>query len=93
MPALLLVLNQFSSKDTRWTFRQSSKFLAVNGRHLRTGRHSRAAAPDGAFSMTGVVSRFSANDLLRMRRQSVPVLGMGAFTSLVLGPRAEDHRL
>src|SRR3569623_2024184 len=30
--ALLLVLNQLFSKDTRWTFNTVSKFLEVNGR-------------------------------------------------------------
>ncbi len=40
--ALLLVLNQIFSKDTRWTFATINKFLEVNGRtFVRIDRNSR----------------------------------------------------
>ena len=72
--ALLLVLNQLFSKDTRWTLSTISKFLEVNGRTFveLVGILAGCGLLIGAFSMTGVVSSL-ANDLLRhRRRQCVP---------------------
>ena len=65
--ALLLVLNQLFSKDTRWTLSTISKFLEVNGRTFveLVGILAGCGLLIGAFSMTGVVSSL-ANDLLRI---------------------------
>src|SRR5215210_1054725 len=85
--ALLLVLNQLFSKDTRWTLATISKFLEVNGRTFveLVGILAGCGLLIGAFSMTGVVSSL-ANDLLRIAGDNAfLLLGMCAFTSLVLG--------
>src|SRR6266542_2575284 len=85
--ALLLVLNQAFSKDTRWTFTTISKFLEVNGRTFveLVGILAGCGLLIGAFSMTGVVSSL-ANDLLRIAGDNpFLLLGMCAFTSLILG--------
>src|SRR5215210_4616574 len=85
--ALLLVLNQLFSKDTRWTLATISKFLEVNGRTFveLIGILAGCGLLIGAFSMTGVVSSL-ANDLLRIAGDNAfLLLGMCAFTSLVLG--------
>ena len=65
--ALLLVLNQLFSKDTRWTLATINKFLEVNGRTFveLVGILAGCGLLIGAFSMTGVVSSL-ANDLLRI---------------------------
>ena len=75
--ALLLVLNQLFSKDTRWTFATINKFLEVNGRTFveLVGILAGCGLLIGAFSMTGVVSSL-ANDLLR-------IAGDNAFLLLV----------
>lgn len=85
--ALLLVLNQLFSKDTRWTFATINKFLEVNGRTFveLVGILAGCGLLIGAFSMTGVVSSL-ANDLLRIAGDDAfLLLIMCAFTSLVLG--------
>ncbi len=85
--ALLLVLNQLFSKETRWTMATISKFLEVNGRTFveLVGILAGCGLLIGAFSMTGVVSSL-ANDLLRIAGNDVfLLLVMCAFTSLVLG--------
>jgi TRAP transporter 4TM/12TM fusion protein len=85
--ALLLVLNQAFSKDTRWTLQTISKFLEVNGRTFveLVGILAGCGLLIGAFSMTGVVSSL-ANDLLRIAGDNpFLLLGMCAFTSLILG--------
>ncbi|WP_244487335.1 TRAP transporter permease [Afipia sp. Root123D2] len=85
--ALLLVLNQLFSKDTRWTFATINKFLEVNGRTFveLIGILAGCGLLIGAFSMTGVVSSL-ANDLLRIAGDDAfLLLVMCAFTSLVLG--------
>ncbi len=85
--ALLLVLNQFFSKDTRWTFATINKFLEVNGRTFveLAGILAGCGILIGAFSMTGVISSL-ANDLLRLAGDNaILLLVMCAFTSLVLG--------
>src|SRR5215208_7064968 len=85
--ALLLVLNQLFSKDTRWTLATISKFLEVNGRTFveLVGILAGCGLLIGAFSMTGVVSSL-ANDLLRIAGDNaLLLLVMCAFTSLVLG--------
>lgn len=85
--ALLLVLNQAFSKDTRWTFGTINKFLEVNGRTFveLIGILAGCGLLIGAFSMTGVVSSL-ANDLLRIAGDNaILLLAMCAFTSLVLG--------
>ena len=85
--ALLLVLNQFFSKDTRWTLATINKFLEVNGRTFveLVGILAGCGLLIGAFSMTGVVSSL-ANDLLRLAGDNAfMLLAMCAFTSLVLG--------
>ena len=85
--ALLLVLNQLFSKDTRWTFGTINKFLEVNGRTFveLVGILAGCGLLIGAFSMTGVVSSL-ANDLLRIAGDNAfLLLGMCAFTSLLLG--------
>ena len=85
--ALLLVLNQLFSKDTRWTLATISKFLEVNGRTFveLVGILAGCGLLIGAFSMTGVVSSL-ANDLLRIAGDNAfLLLVMCAFTSLVLG--------
>ncbi|TMJ79112.1 MAG: TRAP transporter permease [Alphaproteobacteria bacterium] len=75
--ALLLVLNQLFSKETRWTLTTINRFLEV----ILAG----CGLLIGAFSMTGVVSSL-ANDLLRIAGDNAfLLLGMCAFTSLVLG--------
>eukprot|EP01035_Chromulina_nebulosa_P049794 gene49794-67618_t len=65
--ALLLVLNQLFSKESRWTFRTIDKFLEVNGRTFveLIGILAGCGLLIGAFSMTGVVSSL-ANDLPRI---------------------------
>src|ERR1700733_785423 len=85
--ALLLVLNQLFSKETRWTLTTINKFLEVNGRTFveLVGILAGCGLLIGAFSMTGVVSSL-ANDLLRIAGDNpFLLLGMCAFTSLVLG--------
>jgi TRAP transporter 4TM/12TM fusion protein len=85
--ALLLVLNQLFSKDTRWTFATINKFLEVNGRTFveLVGILAGCGLLIGAFSMTGVVSSL-ANDLLRIAGEDAfLLLVMCAFTSLILG--------
>ena len=85
--ALLLVLNQLFSKETRWTLSTINKFLEVNGRTFveLIGILAGCGLLIGAFSMTGVVSSL-ANDLLRIAGDNAfLLLGMCAFTSLVLG--------
>src|SRR6266581_1971823 len=85
--ALLLVLNQLFSKETRWTPQTISKFLEVNGRTFveLVGILAGCGLLIGAFSMTGVVSSL-ANDLLRIAGDNAfLLLGMCAFTSLILG--------
>jgi TRAP transporter 4TM/12TM fusion protein len=85
--ALLLVLNQLFSKETRWTPTTIGKFLEVNGRTFveLVGILAGCGLLIGAFSMTGVVSSL-ANDLLRIAGDNAfLLLGMCAFTSLVLG--------
>ncbi len=85
--ALLLVLNQLFSKETRWTLTTINKFLEVNGRTFveLIGILAGCGLLIGAFSMTGVVSSL-ANDLLRIAGDNpFLLLGMCAFTSLILG--------
>jgi TRAP-type uncharacterized transport system fused permease subunit len=85
--ALLLVLNQVFSKDTRWTTATIGKFLEVNGRTFveLVGILAGCGLLIGAFSMTGVVSSL-AGDLLRIAGDNAfLLLFMCAFTSLVLG--------
>jgi TRAP transporter 4TM/12TM fusion protein len=85
--ALLLVLNQIFSKETRWSFTTINKFLEVNGRTFveLIGILAGCGLLIGAFSMTGVVSSL-ANDLLRIAGDNAfLLLAMCAFTSLVLG--------
>ncbi|MDP3690930.1 TRAP transporter permease [Bradyrhizobium sp.] len=85
--ALLLVLNQLFSKDTRWTFSTINKFLEVNGRTFveLAGILAGCGLLIGAFSMTGVVSSL-ANDLLHIAGDNAfLLLGMCAITSLILG--------
>ncbi len=85
--ALLLVLNQLFSRDTRWTMTTLTKFLEVNGRTFveLIGILAGCGLLIGAFSMTGVVSSL-ANDLLRIAGDNAfLLLAMCAFTSLVLG--------
>lgn len=85
--ALLLVLNQLFSKDTRWTLATIGKFLEVNGRTFveLVGILAGCGLLIGAFSMTGVVSSL-ANDLLTLAGDNAfLLLAMCAFTSLILG--------
>ena len=85
--ALLLVLNQLFSRDTRWTFSTINKFLEVNGRTFveLVGILAGCGLLIGAFSMTGVVSSL-ANDLLRIAGDNAfLLLAMCAITSLILG--------
>src|ERR1700752_4299588 len=85
--ALLLVLNQFFSKDTRWTLSTINKFLEVNGRTFveLVGILAGCGLLIGAFSLTGVGSSL-ANDLLRIAGDNIfLLLVMCAMTSLVLG--------
>ncbi|MHC2370708.1 TRAP transporter 4TM/12TM fusion protein [Bradyrhizobium diazoefficiens] len=85
--ALLLVLNQFFSRDTRWTPGTIGKFLEVNGRTFveLVGILAGCGLLIGAFSMTGVVSSL-ANDLLHIAGDNpFLLLGMCALTSLILG--------
>jgi TRAP transporter 4TM/12TM fusion protein len=85
--ALLLVLNQLFSRDTRWTIRKVVDFLELNGRTFveLVGILAGCGLLIGAFSMTGVVSSL-ANDLLRIAGDNVLLLlGMCAITSLILG--------
>jgi TRAP transporter 4TM/12TM fusion protein len=85
--ALLLVLNQLFSKETRWTLRKIVDFLEVDGRTFveLIGILAGCGLLIGAFSMTGVVSSL-ANDLLRIAGDNVLLLlAMCAVTSLVLG--------
>src|SRR5713101_7057009 len=85
--ALLLVLNQLFSKETRWTLSTINKFLEVNGRTFveLVGILAGCGLLIGAFSMTGVVSSL-ANDLLRIAGDNAfLLLGMCAITSMVLG--------
>lgn len=85
--ALLLVLNQVFSRETRWTVTTINRFLEVNGRTFveLIGILAGCGLLIGAFSMTGVVSSL-ANDLLRIAGDNAfLLLGMCAFTSLVLG--------
>jgi TRAP transporter 4TM/12TM fusion protein len=85
--ALLLVLNQLFSKETRWTLSTIPRFLEVNGRTFveLIAILAGCGLLIGAFSMTGVVSSL-ANDLLRLAGNNVfLLLVMCAITSLVLG--------
>ncbi|MDN4982787.1 TRAP transporter permease [Bradyrhizobium sp. WYCCWR 13022] len=85
--ALLLVLNQFFSRDTRWTLATIGKFLEVNGRTFveLVGILAGCGLLIGAFSMTGVVSSL-ANDLLHIAGDNAfLLLAMCALTSLILG--------
>ena len=85
--ALLLVLNQIFSKETRWTPSTIAKFFEVNGRTFveLVGILAGCGLLIGAFSMTGVVSSL-ANDLLRIAGDNAfMLLVMCALTSLVLG--------
>jgi TRAP transporter 4TM/12TM fusion protein len=85
--ALLLVLNQLFSKDTRWSGRTILDFLEMNGRTFveLVAILAGCGLLIGAFSMTGVVSSL-ANDLLRIAGDHVfLLLVMCAVTSLVLG--------
>ena len=85
--ALLLVLNQLFSPDTRWTFKRIGDFLEINGRTFveLIAILAGCGLLIGAFSMTGVVSSL-ANDLLRIAGDNaLLLLVMCAFTSLVLG--------
>jgi TRAP transporter 4TM/12TM fusion protein len=85
--ALLLVLNQLFSRDTRWSFATIGKFLEVNGRTFveLVGILAGCGLLIGAFSMTGVVSSL-ANDLLHIAGDNpFLLLGMCALTSLILG--------
>jgi TRAP transporter 4TM/12TM fusion protein len=85
--ALLLVLNQIFSKETRWTGATIAKFFEVNGRTFveLVGILAGCGLLIGAFSMTGVVSSL-ANDLLRIAGDNAfLLLLMCAITSLILG--------
>lgn len=85
--ALLLVLNQIFSKDTRWNLTTIAKFFEVNGRTFveLIGILAGCGLLIGAFSMTGVVSSL-ANDLLRIAGDNAfLLLVMCAITSLILG--------
>jgi TRAP transporter 4TM/12TM fusion protein len=85
--ALLLVLNQLFSKETRWTLATLPKFFEVNGRTFveLVAILAGCGLLIGAFSMTGVVSSL-ANDLLRIAgNNALLLLVMCALTSLVLG--------
>ncbi len=85
--ALLLVLNQLFSRDTRWTLDTIPKFLELNGRTFveLVAILAGCGLLIGAFSMTGVVSSL-ANDLLRIAgNNALLLLVMCAITSLVLG--------
>lgn len=85
--ALLLVLNQLFSKDTRWTMASVGKFFEVNGRTFVELAAILAGCGllIGAFSMTGVISSL-ANDLLRIAGDNAfLLLVMCAVTSLILG--------
>jgi len=85
--ALLLVLNQIFSKQTRWTLGTIPRFLEVNGRTFveLIAILAGCGLLIGAFSMTGVVSSL-ANDLLRIAgNNALLLLVMCAITSLVLG--------
>ncbi|MBS0531220.1 MAG: TRAP transporter permease [Proteobacteria bacterium] len=85
--ALLLVLNQLFSKETRWTLSTITRFLEVNGRTFveLIGILAGCGLLIGAFSMTGVVSSL-ANDLLRIAGDNAfLLLATCAFTSLILG--------
>ena len=85
--ALLLVLNQLFSKDTKWTLATINKFFEVNGRTFveLIGILAGCGLLIGAFSMTGVISSL-ANDLLRIAGDNAfLLLFMCAFTSLILG--------
>lgn len=85
--ALLLVLNQLFSKDTRWTMASIGKFFEVNGRTFVELAAILAGCGllIGAFSMTGVISSL-ANDLLRIAGDNAfMLLVMCAVTSLILG--------
>jgi TRAP transporter 4TM/12TM fusion protein len=85
--ALLLVLNQLFSRETRWRGRTILDFLEMNGRTFveLVAILAGCGLLIGAFSMTGVVSSL-ANDLLRIAGDHVfLLLVMCAVTSLVLG--------
>ena len=93
--ALLLVLNQLFSKDTRWTLATINKFLEVNGRTFveLVGILAGCGLLIGAFSMTGVVSSL-ANDLLtHRRRQRVPAARHVRLHQPDPRPRADHDRL
>jgi len=84
---LLLVLNQFFSKDTRWSVKTIGNFFEVNGRtFVELGAIlAGCGLLIGAFSMTGVISSL-ANDLLRIAGDNAfLLLAMCAVTSLILG--------
>jgi TRAP transporter 4TM/12TM fusion protein len=85
--ALLLILNQLFSRETRWTLKRVGDFLELNGRTFveLVAILAGCGLLIGAFSMTGVVSSL-ANDLLRIAgANALLLLAMCAITSLVLG--------
>ena len=85
--ALLLVLNQLFSKDTRWTLSTINKFLELNGKTFveLIAILAGCGLLIGAFSLTGVISSL-ANDLLNIAGgDAFLLLIMCAFTSLILG--------
>ena len=85
--ALLLLLNQLFSKETRWTWRSIPQFLELNGRTFveLVAILAGCGLLIGAFSMTGVVSSL-ANDLLSIAgNNALLLLAMCAITSLILG--------
>ena len=93
--ALLLVLNQLFSKETRWTLATISKFLEVNGRTFveLVGILAGCGLLIGAFSMTGVVSSL-ANDLLRIAGDNrVPAARHVRLHQPHSRPRADDDGL
>src|SRR5437588_10005219 len=73
--ALLLVLNQLFSKDTRWTLATIGKFLVVNGRTFveLVVILSGCGLLFDVFSMTGAASSL-ANDLLTLARDNAFLL-------------------
>ncbi len=85
--ALLLVLNQLFSRDTRWSLATIGRFFEINGRtFVELGAIlAGCGLLIGAFSMTGVISSL-AGDLLRIAGDSAfLLLVMCAITSLILG--------
>jgi TRAP transporter 4TM/12TM fusion protein len=84
--ALLLVVNQIFNRD-KWTWATVLRFFEVNGKTFveLAGILAGCGLLIGAFSLTGVISSL-ANDLLAIAAGNAwLLLGMTAFTSLVLG--------